>query len=90
MNRCSSALLGGLCRQPPMLLQGFIKGSASYGTKTYPRIERDPNGLVTGMVMNVTEEELVRLDTYEGNKYERIKITPLDQAQAWAYVKPED
>ncbi|MEL6273227.1 MAG: gamma-glutamylcyclotransferase family protein, partial [Chloroflexota bacterium] len=54
----------------------------------YPRITVDADTFVEGAVIELTDDELVRVDHYEGSEYVRIVVTLTDDTAAWAYAEP--
>ncbi|MFT6797099.1 MAG: gamma-glutamylcyclotransferase (GGCT)/AIG2-like uncharacterized protein YtfP [Maribacter sp.] len=53
----------------------------------YPTLEHTNNGKdkIIGKIYTLSPEELEKADTYEGEAYERIKITLVSGNKAWAY-----
>jgi gamma-glutamylcyclotransferase (GGCT)/AIG2-like uncharacterized protein YtfP len=45
----------------------------------------DANSYINGWLIRVTEEELGRLDEYEGENYVRIRVTLATGIEAWVY-----
>lgn len=82
-------IIGRLVSMQPAILDGYDKGVIHLEGGSYPRIERHASHFVEGMVMQVTDDELHRMDIYEGAEYTRIMVTLRDGTQAWVYVKPE-
>ncbi len=52
---------------------------------TYNIIQPESGKLVDGVVYEVTEEELEKLDAYEGDAYIRVSTTLLSNTRAWIY-----
>lgn len=79
-------------REIPMTadaLPGFIKKNVLLGDGVYPILMPDPDGggLIEGMVLEVTPEELARFDIYETSAYKRVEVTLHSGALAWVYVE---
>ena len=51
----------------------------------YPVAVPDTDSYINGWLLRVTEEELVRLDEYEGENYIRIRVTLATGIEAWMY-----
>ncbi|MEO0565893.1 MAG: gamma-glutamylcyclotransferase family protein [Chloroflexota bacterium] len=81
-------IIGRRVKVQPNQLHGYRKGSITIGISTYPRIERDAGSTVDGGVLSITDEELSRIDQYEGAEYDRVTVTLADGSTAQAYVKP--
>lgn len=43
---------------------------------------------VNGLLLNVTQEKLSKIDEYEGNMYKRACVTLESGKKAWIYVSP--
>jgi gamma-glutamylcyclotransferase (GGCT)/AIG2-like uncharacterized protein YtfP len=68
-------------------LSSLLDGSA------YPNIVGDPSGRVEGRVLEITIEELDRMDDYEGDLYIRERIALDSGRYAWVYIgtsRPND
>ncbi len=67
----------------PATLEGFQRDSLD--------IVESPQGSVEGEVIEVSAEELVRLDRYErlGLRYERVRLDLADGREAWVYRRLE-
>ena len=52
----------------------------------YPVAMPDENSRIEGMVYEVTEDELEKLDAYEGDCYLRLKIRLENEQDAWVYA----
>lgn len=54
------------------------------------RVSNVASDTVTGMVFDVTLEELALADSYEVDAYKRARVTLQSGVEAWAYVSSED
>lgn len=65
----------------PAVLEGYRRDGLS--------LIEDADETVNGLVIEVDEAELARLDRYErlGIRYERIRVTLADGREAWAYQR---
>ena len=79
------AVLGRTLPGQPDTLPGFRKSTITFGRAEYPIIVADESGSVTGMVYEVTAEELVLLDHYETSAYRRLHVTLASGREAWVY-----
>ena len=50
-------------------------------------LQPHPGSTVEGMLFEVTQEELERLDDYEGDAYQRVSVTLVSKTRAWAYIE---
>ena len=55
--------------------------------RTYPGIVADPSAVTDGLVVDgVTDDEVVVLDAFEDEQYERLEVELESGTRAWAYV----
>ena len=52
----------------------------------YPVAVSDADSYINGWLIRVTEQELVKLDEYEGENYIRIRVTLATGIEAWVYT----
>jgi gamma-glutamylcyclotransferase (GGCT)/AIG2-like uncharacterized protein YtfP len=71
----------------PDSLHGYVLIPRGRGWR-YPNITAsfDAGAVVTGIVYEISEEELVRADKYEGSEYARILVTLKSGSAAWVYL----
>ena len=69
-------------------LGNYELSSVRLGMRTYPMIQPRPGGAVTGVVLEVSAEELSALDEYETEAYQRSRVTLQSGAHAWVYHRP--
>lgn len=50
---------------------------------------RDEEGQIEGGVIDVTPAELRRIDWYEGEEYERARVTLASGTRAWVHRRPK-
>ena len=71
-------------------LPGYARRLVSIGDSQYANAEASSNleDAVSGMVFEITEQELAAADEYEKDaEYGRISVTLGSGAQAWVYVR---
>lgn len=78
-------VLGRVAAGQPDRLAGYKKYKIKLGRHVYPIIKPEAGGLVEGAVLAVTPTELKRIDQYEGQAYQRKKVTLASGRQAWVY-----
>lgn len=71
------------------LLKGFSKSTIQLSGKAYPIIAADQKGIIKGMILRVTSEELKKIDKYETTAYRRAKVILESGKEAWVYQKRE-
>jgi gamma-glutamylcyclotransferase (GGCT)/AIG2-like uncharacterized protein YtfP len=79
------AVIGRAIPGVPDRLAAYRKTRVPLGGVVYPDLVEDPDGHVEGRVLLVTEDELARMDEYEGDEYVRIKVRLGSGATAWVY-----
>ncbi|MEM6284938.1 MAG: gamma-glutamylcyclotransferase family protein [Chloroflexota bacterium] len=81
-------IIGREVPMTPATLQGYRKGRVTVEGKTYPRITADEAASVDGMVIELDDTEMQRVDAYEGSEYVRIVVVLGDGTEAWVYAEP--
>ncbi|MGA9637104.1 gamma-glutamylcyclotransferase family protein [Flavobacterium sp.] len=85
-------IFGRILKGEPDVLKGFtiseIKIEEEFGIAKYPILEEseDPKDVVSGILFEITEEDINLADTYEGLHYKRIEVTLQSKENAWAYI----
>jgi gamma-glutamylcyclotransferase (GGCT)/AIG2-like uncharacterized protein YtfP len=76
--------MGAVGDTRPATLSGYAR--------TRLDLEPAPGGRVHGLVIDVTPDELRRLDRYErlGIRYDRVRLRLDDGTPAWVYVRTDD
>ncbi len=72
----------------PDVLEGYRKDEIVFLSRSYPMIAPQAGASVEGLVIEVTADDLPRLDRYETTAYERIWVTLRSGIEAWTYCKP--
>lgn len=80
------AVVGRRIGGPPDCLTGYRLTMLKDGSKAYPNIVRDDAARVEGRVLDVTIEELERMDEFEGDLYIRERVALESSGYAWVYV----
>jgi gamma-glutamylcyclotransferase (GGCT)/AIG2-like uncharacterized protein YtfP len=81
-----SRVIGRIIKGIPDTLNGYTKSTITINNNTYPIISQG-EGNVEGLILEVTTEELKKLDEYETSAYKRKKVTLKSGKEAWAYQK---
>lgn len=85
-------VFGRLLTGIPETLMGYavkqIKIEEEYGIESYPIIEATENkqDTISGIVYEVSVEELQLADRYEGKHYKRIQVQLKSNQAAWAFT----
>lgn len=56
----------------------------------YLTVKKSENSIVRGYGLLVSNKDLSLIDTYEGNKYFRIRVTLASGYEAWVYIAKEE
>ena len=70
-------------------LKGYNKGLVNSCGRRYPALVPDKNGMIEGLVLEVTKGEISQADNYETKAYDRKRATLESGRRAWVYVKAE-
>ena len=70
------------------VLTGYRRTTTILGGGAYPILVEDSDApAVEGQILDVTDDELARLDEYEGEGYRRVQVTVESGAECWVYTK---
>ncbi len=70
----------------PDVLEGFYKSSMSMPEGIYPVVIPRHGHEVSGQVLEVTIEELLKMDVYETTAYRRIRVPLRSGRETWVYA----
>ncbi len=68
-------------------LSGYRKSEIETVDGKYPLIIPNAENSVSGLIIEVSDEELAKIDEYEGKEYKRIEIITENNVRAWVYAK---
>lgn len=80
-------LTGRIIPMQPDTLRGYGQKMVMLGDGVYPILTPDPDGCITGMVLEITPDELQRFDVYETKAYRRVQATLVSGITAWVYIE---
>jgi len=83
------SVIGRTVESRPDTLPGYRKGVLRLGRAAYFIAIPDEQSEIDGGVIEVTPDELRRIDRYEGDAYERAWVTLGSGSEAWVYRRPE-
>jgi len=69
----------------PDTLRGYRLAQLTGVHAVYPIVQPEPGATVAGLLFEVDPEELARLDTYEGEAYQRLSVRLVSGRRAWVY-----
>lgn len=79
-------VFGRIVEGQPDTLPGFYKGEIALGDGVFPIALPDhPDSVINGRVLDITPDELARIDIYETAAYRRIRVTLDSGRAAWVY-----
>lgn len=67
-------------------LAEYRKDLIHLGSGVYPIIRPETGGVVEGMIIQITPEELKLIDRYEGSAYRRVRVTLISGREAWVFA----
>jgi gamma-glutamylcyclotransferase (GGCT)/AIG2-like uncharacterized protein YtfP len=69
-------------------LDGYQRGTIKLGEREFPILDvAASDSHVEGLLLEVSEDELRRLDIYETSAYRRISVTLRSGVEAWTYAR---
>ncbi len=68
-------------------LPGYRKAEIAIDGSVYPFAVEDSSGVIAGQVIEVTPDELVRIDAYEGSEYRRLRVRLGSGRATWVYCE---
>ncbi len=71
----------------PDQLDGYSKSQIKLGDGTFFIIVEQEGDSVSGLVIEVTPEELTRIDRYETKAYRRVRVALQSGESAWVYCQ---
>jgi len=80
-------IIGRLVDGTPDTLPGYTKSTIQLGLNTYPILKPSVTDQVDGLVLQVTSQELSRIDHYETDAYCRVQVMLKSGKTAWVYVE---
>ena len=80
------SVFGKILRGVSTCLKGYRKTAIAIDNVEYPNLQEFDEGIVDGIVFEITEAELLRADEYEGEEYKRIRCTLENGVVVWIYI----
>ncbi|OGZ05564.1 MAG: hypothetical protein A3C93_05280 [Candidatus Lloydbacteria bacterium RIFCSPHIGHO2_02_FULL_54_17] len=71
----------------PDVLREYRRSEIEIDGEIYPLIIPSKEGHVEGLVIEVADDELEKIDDYETDAYERVEVILESGAIAWVYVR---
>ena len=81
-----SRIIGRVVTGTPDVLDGFFKTEYAMLEGTYPLVIPRHGHSVEGLVLEVTMEELKRMDAYETAAYRRVRVPLRSGRSSWVYA----
>ena len=79
-------IIGRTVSGTPDVLEDFFKSPIAMSDGVYPLVIPRHGAAVEGMVLEVTQEELARMDVYETSAYRRVRVPLRSGREAWVYA----
>ena len=83
--RCRESVVGRRLSAEGDALKGYKRSKIKLGQALFPIIYPDSEGVVKGLVITVTSEELKQIDAYETQAYKRSEVVLESDKKAWVY-----
>lgn len=80
-------VIGRLVQGSSDTLDGYRKSQISIGGNLYPFAVQDAASAISGQVLEVTADELLAMDAYEGDEYRRLQVRLRSGRSAWVYCE---
>ncbi len=71
------------------ILESYQRQSIEINETTYPIIVPKTGAQTDGLVLEISSEELILIDSYEGHHYQRIEVELKSGKKAWVYSSIE-
>lgn len=81
------ALFGGRPERVPDVLEGYAKTTTTIQGMAYPNIAPAGGMSVEGDVIDIDEDTLRRVDGYESETYQRMRVHLASGTKAWVYIR---
>ena len=79
--------IGRIIKGIPDKLAGFGKSKIKLNGKIYPILIPQKDSVIEGEVFSVTDNEMKKIDEYEGDAYKRINVRLESGKIAMVYIK---
>ncbi len=79
-------VIGRIIAGKPDTLEGFFRSRIALGDGIFPIVIPRHGSSVDGLLLEVTPEELGRMDIYETRAYRRIWVTLKSGIETWVYA----
>jgi len=70
----------------PTILDGYDLKEIIIENESYPAAEKRSGCLIKGLLIEITPEEVERLDVYETDAYKRREVELTNGKKAWVYI----
>lgn len=86
--KIQKCVIGRVIESSPDRLSGFKLGNITLGINDYPIIEKSEksDAIIDGIVLHVTDSELIKMDKYETDAYKRVKVLLESGIESWVYL----
>jgi len=68
------------------VLDGFVLGRITIDGREYPALRPGGAARIEGLVLRLTDDDLVKTDAYETAAYTRVEVTLVSGRHAFVYV----
>ena len=80
--------IGRIIKGIPCSVAGYKLTETGYGKRTFPALIHEPHNSqkINGLVLDLTDTELLAIDQNQGQPYKRVKTVLSDKSTAWIYI----
>jgi len=71
----------------PDVLEGYERSQVVVEDETFPALVPKEGSIIDGLVLEVNNGELAKIDHYETDAYVRKRVNLKSGSQAWVYLK---
>ncbi len=79
-------IIGRVVAGTPDTLEGFFKSQMSMSDGVFPLVIPRHGHEVAGLVLELTAEELLKMDVYETTAYRRVRVPLRSGRETWVYA----
>lgn len=83
-------IIGRTIIEIPDSLDGYNTSTIELYGRTYPILITDKDHSINGVVLSISPDELAKIDEYETDAYQRVKVTLRSGKSVWVYQKPQE
>jgi gamma-glutamylcyclotransferase (GGCT)/AIG2-like uncharacterized protein YtfP len=83
-------ILGRTIQGIQVSLANYTKTTIEIEGETYPFLKKQKDSYISGLILEISKEELLLLDEFETDAYIRKKKKLTNDTYAWVYCNPQE